>query len=568
MEYVSTGSGPFHIFEDHFPGISLPEKFTYPFCYEAHALARKAALQVQAFLSETYDQEHNFGVVPDHEGIAIGKMFGVLVVKSAQNQVGFLAAYSGKLAQGKQHPYFVPPVYDVFQENGIYLSETGSVISCNKMIDALEQDPNFLLLKSELAEMQEQADKEIHEGKQKLKRWKKERDLRRAGEQQILSPTEFETLLEVLKNESLKQKFDFRMLCNRWQEKLEKTRQEIEEYEHRIGRLKEERKERSAWLQQQLFESYKFLNAKKEWKSLLSIFTEDLGLVPPAGAGECAAPKLLQYAYTHNLEPLCMAEFWWGQSPKSEVRRHGEFYPACRTKCGPILGFMLQGLALEDNPLAENPARGKELKVVFEDDCIMVIDKPAEFLSVPGKLITDSVQTRIQRLYPDAILVHRLDQSTSGIILIAKDYESYVYLQKQFTKRTVAKRYLAVLDGVPENDSGFIDLPLRVDLDNRPYQLVCYEYGKPARTRYEVQKRVDDRTFIHLYPITGRTHQLRVHAAHPSGLNVPILGDDLYGNKNERLFLHAEYLEFNHPKTGERMAFTVPADFDTVGAAC
>ncbi|PWG78391.1 RNA pseudouridine synthase [Pararcticibacter amylolyticus] len=554
--------GAFHQFNENIPEGPLPEKFTYPFCYEAHPLARMAASQVRDFLNSSYDNEHNFGIDPEHEGMVIGKMFGVLVVKTPENQTGFLAAYSGKLAQGRQHPYFVPPVYDVFQEDGMYLNELKNLVALNEDVDSLEEDGTFLALRKSFAETQKLADAEISEWKRKLRMWKKERDQRRNEGRQSLKEEEFAGLQDVLRNESLKQKFDLRILSASWQEKISDIEKKISQHQQKIDQLKDERKNRSASLQVRLFENYRFLNARKEWKSLLSIFTEQSGLTPPAGAGECAAPKLLQYAYLHNLQPIAMAEFWWGQSPKSEVRKHGEFYPACRGKCGPILTFMMEGLQVDDNPLETNPANGKEISIVFEDDDILVISKPAEFLSVPGKFVTDSVQTRIQRLYPRATLVHRLDQSTSGIILVGKHYDAYVYLQKQFVKRTVAKRYLAVLDGILEEDEGIIDLPLRVDLDNRPQQMVCYEHGKPAQTRYKVQKRVNGRTYIHFYPVTGRTHQLRVHAAHSSGLNIPIAGDDLYGTKDTRLFLHAEYLEFTHPTTRERLSFTVPADFD------
>lgn len=564
MDYGTICAEAFHLFSKDDWNEVLPEKFTYPFCYDAHPLARIAASQVQDFLNNSYDNEHNFGVDPDHDGMVIGKMFGVLVVRTHEGQLGFLAAYSGKLAQGRQHPYFVPPVYDVFQENGMYLNELKHLVALNDQVDLLEQESMFLSRKLQLTEIQRIAAGEINTRKKNLSVWKKERQQRRTDAQTSLPAEEYAALLEKLKNESLKQKFDLRMLTASWQDKLQAIEKDINDHLFKIEQLKEERKQRSASLQRQLFDSYRFLNAKKEWKSLLSIFTDELGLVPPAGAGECAAPKLLQYAYLHNMEPIAMAEFWWGQSPKSEVRRHGEFYPACRGKCGPILSFMLEGLSVDDNPLEVNPADGKEMDIVFEDEEIIVINKPAEFLSVPGKYVVDSVQTRIQRSHPEAILVHRLDQSTSGIILVAKNYESYVYLQKQFVKRTVSKRYLAVLDGNLQQDSGLIDLPLRVDLDNRPHQVVCYEHGKPAQTRYEVQKRENGFTYIYFYPITGRTHQLRMHAAHPLGLNIPILGDDLYGNKSTRLFLHAEYLEFNHPKTKERLSFTVPADFELI----
>ncbi|MEG0697597.1 MAG: RluA family pseudouridine synthase, partial [Algoriella sp.] len=286
---------------------------------------------------------------------------------------------------------------------------------------------------------------------------------------------------------------------------------------------------------------------------------------PPAAAGECAAPKLLQYAFQENLEPICMAEFWWGDSPKSEVRKHQHFYPACTGKCEPILGHMLQGIELDDNLLLQQNSTVEQLEIIYQDDDILVVNKPEEFLSVPGIEITDSVYIRIRKQFPNAtgpLIVHRLDMSTSGILVLALNKESHKAVQQQFIKRKVKKRYIALLNGNVENDNGTIELPLRVDLDDRPRQMVCYEYGKNAKTDYQVIKRKDGKTLIHFYPITGRTHQLRMHASHHLGLNIAIIGDDLYGTKANRLHLHAEYLEFTHPTTKELMKFQVDANFN------
>ena len=243
---------------------------------------------------------------------------------------------------------------------------------------------------------------------------------------------------------------------------------------------------------------------------------------------------------------------------------HGHYYPACRGKCEPILGHMLTGLEVESNPMLINPAEGKNLSIVFEDESIIVINKPADFLSVPGKSIDDSVYSRIRDMYPDAdgpLLVHRLDMSTSGILLAAKNREAHRKLQDQFIRRKVSKRYVALLNGIVENDEGSIDLPLRVDLDDRPRQMVCATYGKSARTNYTVIERTNGKTRVYFYPVTGRTHQLRVHSAHSLGLNCPIVGDDLYGLRGERLCLHAESLTFKHPKSGEMMTFQIDPEF-------
>lgn len=332
-----------------------------------------------------------------------------------------------------------------------------------------------------------------------------------------------------------------------------------------IEALKEERKQRSIALQQWIFEQFRLRNARGEEQDIYSIFTQTAHRNPPAGTGECAAPKLLQYAYLNNLQPLAMAEFWWGDSPKGEIRRHGHYYPACRHKCEPILNFMLQGLEVEPNPLLTSNTDATQLETVYEDNFLLVVNKPAGMLSVPGKTDQASVLTMLQERYPDAtgpILVHRLDMATSGLLLAAKDKDTHALLQKQFEGRTVKKRYIALLEGIPQAEpKGFIRLPLRPDFDNRPLQMVCYEYGKPAVTRYEIMDTENERTRMAFYPETGRTHQLRVHAAHPEGLNCPIVGDPLYGQPTDRLYLHAERLEFRHPVTGQRLQIQKEAPF-------
>ena len=267
-------------------------------------------------------------------------------------------------------------------------------------------------------------------------------------------------------------------------------------------------------------------------------------------------PKLLQYAYQHQLEPIAMAEFWWGDSPKTEIRHHGYYYPACKGKCEPILHHMLQGLRVDENPLLADSHRETKLDILYEDDYLLVINKPEGMLSVPGKGDADSVYQRLRILYPDAtgpIIVHRLDMATSGLLLAAKTKEAHQNLQAQFKNRTIQKRYIALLEGEVPQDEGEIRLPLCPDPLDRPRQIVSEEFGKPALTRYRVLERTSGKTLIAFYPQTGRTHQLRVHAAHLQGLHCPILGDELYGRKAERLYLHAEYLAFTHPITSERI---------------
>ena len=341
-----------------------------------------------------------------------------------------------------------------------------------------------------------------------------------------------------------------------------------------IERLKEERKQRSIALQQWIFQQFRLRNARGEEQDIYTIFSQTAHRNPPAGTGECAAPKLLQHAYLQEMQPLAMAEFWWGNSPKGEIRRHGYYYPSCRHKCEPILHFMMQGLDVEPNPLLHPKTTADSLSIVHEDDYLLVVNKPAGMLSVPGKDGLPSVYSYIKERYPDAtgpLLVHRLDMHTSGLLLIAKEKDIHARLQEQFETRQVKKRYIALLEGTPHDKEpkGFIRLPLRPDYDNRPLQMVCFEYGKPAVTRYSVipseTKNPDDnpnsRTRIAYWPETGRTHQLRVHSAHPDGMDCPIVGDPLYGQPADRLYLHAETLEFRHPVTGKMMRISCEAPF-------
>lgn len=550
----------FQSFKSNISGISLPEKFTFPFYYEPHELSIIAANELQAYLETQTDFEHNFGLNQNQEGLVIGKMFGVLVCQNQVGKLGYLWAFSGKLAGENHHSYFVPTIFDMLQENGFFRKEEEVLNAINRQIEILEHSDELQNKNIQLETTKNEATSDIQNQKDKIKRLKIERDEKRNSFEN-LSSTEIEKLELELSEESKKESILLKKMTKYWNFQLENAQKEVNLLLNEINQLKEERKQKSGALQQKLFAEYSFLNKFGERKSIGKIFNNN----PPAGAGECAAPKLLHYAFEHNLKPIAMAEFWWGQSPKSEIRKHKQFYPACKSKCEPILlSHMLKGIEMEANPFQENPAEGKDIEILFEDTELAVINKPAEFLSVPGKIISDSVYQRVKELYPNAtgpLIVHRLDMSTSGLMLIAKNEETYVKLQRQFIKRTIKKRYVALLDGVLEENEGFIDLPLRVDLDDRPRQLVCYEHGKSAQTKWIKIETKNNQTLVYFYPITGRTHQLRVHASHEIGLNSPIVGDDLYGKKADRLHLHAEQITFIHPISKEEMTFTKAADF-------
>ena len=553
----------FQYFKTDISGIQLPEKFTFPFYYEPHSLAKIATEEIQEYLESQTDFKHNFGLDTTKTDLPIGKMFGVLIVQNQKNEVGYLAAFSGKLADKSLPKKFVPPVFNMRTEGSFYIKGELEIDKINAQLTLLKSNEHYLDLKKSFKKLTQAIAEDLENQRKKMKLSKSDRKLRKKKSISVLSELEVKNLTKKLMQESYNDQFFYKELLEYYETKSKKEGKEVLVFENKIALLKKERKEKSNYLQQTLFSKYAFLNPQKELKNLLDVFN-DPAIKPPAGSGECSAPKLLQYAFANDLKPISMAEFWWGISPNSAVRKHKNYYPACQSRCKPILTHMLQGLKLDPNLLLENLSEKQELKIIYEDDVLIVVNKPAEFLSVPGKEITDSVYSRIKEKYPTAtgpLIVHRLDMSTSGILLLTKTKEANKVLQSQFINRTVKKRYVALLDGNLSENSGKIKLPLRVDLDDRPKQLVDFVHGKNAETDWEIIRREHGKTRVYFYPITGRTHQLRVHAAHKNGLNTPIFGDDLYGKKTTRLHLHAEFIEFSHPSTNEKISFTVDAEF-------
>lgn len=560
---MSSTNDCFTAFKAPIDGFDLPEKFTFPFYYQPHPLCLLAAQELQEYLQSQTLWQHNFGLTAELESAA-GKMFGVLLVRNKKGDLGYLSAFSGKLADKSMQAHFVPPVFDLFTQDGFFIKGQKTLNQLTEQIAALEKSPIINESKVLLDDELYVSELAIKGHREKIIAGRKARKQQRAKAELELSNVDFLQLKEQLGQQSIKEKLELRDLTTYWQKRVQQAENNLQQQRLELEGLKKQRKDLSADLQQQIFNQYRFLNSQGFEKSLLAIFQQTTQLIPPAGAGDCAAPKLLQMAFKEGLEPLALAEFWWGISPKSEIRKHLNFYPACQGKCQPILEHMLDAIELDDNPLLNNPAEGKNIDIIYQDAVMLVINKPAEFLSVPGKNIQDSVFTRIQQAYPEAkggLIVHRLDMATSGLMLIALTKEAHKKLQKQFIKRTVKKRYVALLDGLLEADSGVIDLPLRLDIDDRPRQLVCYEHGKKASTRWEVIRRNNKQTKVYFYPLTGRTHQLRVHSAHIKGLNSPIVGDDLYGTQGSRLHLHAEFIEFNHPVTRELISFRVGEEF-------
>ena len=509
-------------------GQSVPQQFTYPFCYEPHLLCVAAANELRQYLS----------LHPEwHEELSKGKMFGVLVVAKGSEK-GFLAAFSGTLEGKTQHEYFVPPVFDLMAPD-CYFQEEEAAISCiNKEIAALQDS-------FQPSPLRKQMDEELAAFKQKMQQSKAERDALRKS----ISLDEMGENEQKLIKESQFQKAEFRRLKQAWEQRIFEDEVSFREKQEQIERLQQERHERSMALQQWLFRQFTFLNAVGETQALPELFAP---AIPPSGAGECCAPRLLQAAYKEGLQPLCMAEFWVGASPVDEIRHDGHFYPACNSKCRPILRHMLKGLDVEPNPLLADQERLlSQLRIIYQDEEMTVVSKPAGMLSVPGKDELPNVQEAIKTAIPSAegpLIVHRLDMDTSGLMLIALTEEKYHELQDLFLHRRIHKVYHALLEKpMPVGEEGDISLPLRPDFDDRPRQMVDWKHGKQAQTHYRVLAEKNGHALVELSPLTGRTHQLRVHCAHPFGLNNPIVGDRLYGKPAERLMLHAKRIEIRPP---------------------
>ena len=620
----------------------LPEKFTNPFSYIPHKLCREAASYVQEYLLQQPQWQTE---------LSEGKMFGVLVAETSQGELGYLAAFSGNLQGRNNFEFFVPPVYDLLNPDEFFKVGEREISALNREIALLESSEQMCAVVERIGQLQREYECEIFQLKETYRIGKEKReDLRRqfAADGVVMG----EEILQRMNKESQFQKAEIKRAEKRFKEAVSPLQGELDSLKGKLEELKRLRKEKSAALQEEIFRKFTFLNALGEQKDLLDIFREfyreeiersGKDILPPGGAGECAAPKLLQYAYLHGLRPVAMGEFWWGASPVGEIRRHGEFYPSCKGKCAPILGFMLQGLPVDSagvhasyGSFSSSGSTGSsssavKLEILFEDQFLLAVNKPSGILSVPGKysctrsssvpVLGDRVTYKTLDIQnneyfsecdflngvsvPELLgksgtgfraensqrgteffVVHRLDMHTSGVLLVAKNEEVYKELQRQFAAREVRKKYVAVLDGCAANGQfwengefaatevnsgdgvvwesatkGIINLPLAADYVHRPAQIVDFENGKESVTRFEITGVADGKTYINFYPVTGRTHQLRVHSAHPRGLNTPIEGDLLYGKPAQRLMLHAESVQFKHPVTGEVIQITAPLPF-------
>lgn len=530
-------------FHPLYTDIARPRRFTYPFCYEPHPLCLLAAQEVREHIGE----RHLCGTESGE-----GKMFGVLVVEDANGRTGFLAAYSGVLKEAGDDDFFVPPVFDAQRPGGYFKQRESEITALNRTIDDLEHDGLYAEAMEKAGRRKAEGIEAVNRHKAAMRRAKDARDKKRQDESRMTEDEE-----RAMIRESQFMKAELRRIKKFHAERAGAAEREADAMKNRIEALKRQRREMSDSLQEWLFRQYVMLNARGERRDIIEIFKERTGHTPPAGTGDCCAPKLLQHAFANGMRPVCMAEFWWGTSPAGELRRQGHFYPSCSGKCKPLLGYMLQGLEVDADPMERH--NGTTPAIVYEDGQIMVVDKPAGFLSVPGRSKRPSVLSFVKEHCPEAdgaIIVHRLDMATSGLLVVAKTAAAHRFLQEQFRRHNVKKRYLAVLDGAWHGRRhGTISLPMCPDILDRPRQKVDYDNGKTAITEYRIIKISDNKTYIQLFPHTGRTHQLRVHCAHKDGLGLPIEGDTLYGRKGGRLHLHAVRLEFTHPETLERMVF-------------
>ncbi len=534
----------------------IPGVMPSPFFDVPHPLAKQACEILQQRLATEKNWPRDF-FAPD-----AGKMFGVLVVRDRDGRIGFLSAFSGMMSGLWQLPGFVPPIFDQAEHDAFLPAGKNELALMALQLEALEDAPQRLELLQTIPRIQQQRDQALAELKQRHKAAKAERKQQRLA-LELLDDNEQQRQMQALALASQHDKREAKNTAIEWEEKLQLLQQQLDVFEQQITKIKQTRTEKSRKLHKKVFAAYVLDNALNEQQAISDFYVDGL---PPGGAGDCAGPKLIHYAHQHQLTPLALAEFWWGSSPAAGIRHHAQFYPACRGKCRPILPFMLRGLAVEAEPNFGQDIDASEPQIVYEDDFILVVNKPAGLMSVPGKIIKDSVFQRLSQCYPECPelkMVHRLDMSTSGLLLVAKNLRTNKFLQKQFIQRSVEKRYEALLTKLlpPEQNEGEINLPLRVDLYDRPRQLVCYEHGKPAKTQWQVITHEGDTTRVYFYPLTGRTHQLRVHASHRDGLNAAIVGDELYGLAGERLMLHAQRLCFTHPVTRERMEFEVAAPF-------
>jgi tRNA pseudouridine32 synthase/23S rRNA pseudouridine746 synthase len=540
----------------------LPAQLASPFDPgEPHPLARRAADELIGWLRGGAGLAAETLAALDAPGG--GKMFGVLVVAARDGRIGYLRGFSGMLAGAWSAPGFVPPLFDAAARDAFWPAGERALADIDRALRAQSESAELAALRAEHTALVARCTAELAA---LTELHTERRHARRAARAALraTAPSDARDLAAALHAVDQASRIDTterRRLVAGHAAARSELEARLAVFDATRGELAGRRSAMSRGLMQQIHDSYVIASARGERRPLRALFAPG---EPPGGAGDCAGPKLLGAAYRLGATPLALAELWWGAPPATGGRRAGQFYPSCRGKCGPLLPFMLDGLACAAPPLfGAAPISPDEPRVVYEDPWLVAVDKPCGLLSVPGRhaALADSVVTRLRARFPGATVVHRLDLDASGLLVVAKDPATHAALQAAFARREVDKRYVAWLDGPVAGDRGTISLALRVDLDDRPRQIADPIHGKSAITDWCVVDRAPERTRVHLVPHTGRSHQLRVHAAHPLGLAAPIVGDRLYGRAAARLALHAEALAFTHPHTGRRIALHRPAPF-------
>ncbi|MGL1888375.1 MAG: pseudouridine synthase [Reichenbachiella sp.] len=559
----------FTSFKNPINTIDVPSHFTYPFFYKPNPLAKLAANELQEQLHLHSDWQHD----ADDNSTSVGIMLGVLVVQNQKGQIGYLSAFSGQTTGSRARngtrldtfPSFVPPIVDQRSPTGLYQKGQTIISGITEQIASLENDSLYQEQVETFEQMTSAFAEKTEAIKLSMKIARQARKVKRNAAQITLSPKKYKQCCEELKIESLDRQHALKKIKIENEQALAKQQQLFNAVHTQIETLKNQVADKSEALQEALNTEYSFLNASGISKNRAELFSK-----APAGTGDCVTPKLLNYAFANNYTPICFAQFWWGHSPIQEMRKHGYFYPACHGRCKPVLTHMLSETPTDPDPILKIKSVVKEIDTVYEDDAIAIINKPYNLISETGNDGSVSVESILKKKYPNAtgpLLAHRLDMATSGLMIIVKNIKHYRHLQKQFINRTIKKSYIALVDGNVSHllkngeTTGTIDLPLRVDIINKPNQVVCYESGKTAVTQWSILKKWKNQTRVLFEPVTGRTHQLRVHAAHKSGLNAPILGDTLYGKHHERLYLHAYSVTFVHPVSLQQVSFTVDPDF-------
>ncbi len=518
--------------------------FTFPFAYTPDPLAQEAAL----LLTRHLQSQPN--LIADARN---GKMFGVLICHDHNGNLGFLAAFSGTLDGQFSQPYFVPPLLTFDTPGSTFKVEEEAISHLNSLITQREADPHILSLRQQLADLT------IH-NTQTLNSLTATYNANRLQRQTLR--TQRPELADQLNRQSQFEKAELKRQRTKLNEQATLITNQIATYDAYTNTLKAQRHHRSIVLQRWLFSHMKAHCADGSLISVRDIFLDAGKGIPPAGTGDCAAPKLLNFAFANNLHPISMAEFWIGNSPKGEIRIDGHFYPACNQKCRPLLSRMLRGFNVAPDPLSSSYSP-TDIEILYEDQWLLAVNKPHGLITVSDNHSQPSLMSLIRSMRPISGpgYVHRLDMPTSGIVLIAKDKDTHHALQSLFESRQVTKSYIAMVEGHPDSPSGTISLPLIPNIDDRPRQMVDFIRGKEAITQYSLISSTPTTSLLLLHPLTGRTHQLRVHLASPLGLNCPIVGDNLYGHLGPRLMLHSNELSFTHPYTKKAVHIVCPANF-------